>query len=159
MKTLSFNTNSWHWFIAHEMGNYVPTRHGSDLCAYTRRVILGSIKLIGFAVIVGFLVAAFGFLFWNVIFGIIFSIITHSWFFTDIGEGGVFVTGFFISVGLVYILGRIVIHSISRGVKAVSESAKDQIAKKPDSFAANAYNAWHDKFCAKLEFVDNEDDE
>lgn len=154
MKTLKFNTDSWHWYLASELGNYMPHRHGDDLCAYTRRVILGSIKMIGFLAVMGVLIAAVGFLFWNIVFGIIFSIMTHSWFFTDFGEGGLFVIAFFASLAGLFGLFKLIAYGLSRGVDA----AKSATIEKPDSFAFNAYNAWHDKFCAKLEFDYGEDD-
>lgn len=153
MKTLTFDTKSWHWYLAHEVGNYVPSRHGENLCAYSRRVLLGAIKVTGAAVVVGLLVAGIGYLFWNVVFGIIFSILMHTWFFTDEGMAVVVLTGVATVLALLYGLFRLAIHGLSNA----AEAAKAATIEKKDSFAANAYDAWHNKFCAKLEFDYGED--
>ena len=155
MKTLKFDTKSWHWYLASDVGNYRPSRHGENLCAYSRRVLLGAIKVLGASVIVAALVAVVGYLLWNVIFGIIFSIMLHTWMFTDEAMAVLILAGVG-TVAVLLITGfKLTSYALSRGAQA----ARAATIEKPDSFAANAYNAWHDKFCAKLEFVNHDGDE
>lgn len=154
MKTLKFDTKSWHWYLAHEVGNYVPSRHGENLCAYTRRVLLGAIKVAGAAAVVGVIVAGIGYLFWNLVFGIIFSILMHTWFFTDEGMAVVVLSGVATGLALLYGLFRLVM----RGLSNAAEAMKEATIEKKDSFAANAYDSWHNKFCARLEFDFGDED-
>ena len=155
MKTLTFNTDSWHWYLAHEMGDYDPMRHGDNLCAYTRRFLIGSMKMAGFLVLMSLLIAGNGYLFWNVLFGVIFSIMLHSWMFTVEGMTVLILGGAALGLAALYMVFRLVVRGISRGAEVVAANT----IEKQDSFAANAYNAWHDKFCAKLEFNEVEETE
>jgi hypothetical protein len=53
MKTLKFNKNSWHYFIATRLGPLSQWRDTTDFCAYVRAVLVGMIWALALVVIAG----------------------------------------------------------------------------------------------------------
>ncbi len=160
MKQLTFNNQSWHYKLA-KMAGYSPKstyideygdeyktgEHDTDICAYTRRVVLGSFMLAFLGMVTGIV----GFVFWHVVFGIIFSIIMGTWFFTEIGIAGLTMIVALSFVGL-WILGTIKYGEYKDKKRWTAQNST--LPVKPDNFVKHAYKSWKGKFCMQINFVD-----
>lgn len=145
---LKLNKNSWHYFLAHKLGNYeAPYVHtysngetvswgdSADLCTYSR-CVMGAILLLIIGIATVTLMSA---LFWSIVFGIYFSILTGMWIMNPIGEATLFV----LCVG-----------SATFSIYNFFGWLSDQKERESDGFVRHAYSAWKNKFCLKIDFED-----
>lgn len=133
MKTVVFKEESWHGWLADLGGNY---RKQTDICAYTRAVMWGVLKLIGAAIVVAVSAAALGdWLAWMTA-GLLYG-------FTMVGFlGGVvcFLVLVALCAAALILLG------------AGSVFAAERLGKRvTDSFPAEAYRSFKDKVCFRVE--------
>jgi ABC-type multidrug transport system permease subunit len=143
MKSLTFNKNSWHYLIASMVG-YAPYEYGNgherNICTYSKYVVGGIIVLL----VMGAGIAGFGFLFFQVFFGIVFSLIYGMWLMSATGEAALILTGFFGSIALLGLAWLAHKRRLER----------DRFHIRPDGFVKNAYKSWKEKFCLKIEFTE-----
>lgn len=144
MKAVNLNKNSWHYYIAQKLGSYRPqeyvndTRnHKTDICTYTSFVLKGFFLLF----VMGIAIAFVGFLFWNVLFGIIFSIIYGTIIFTDIA----------IAI-FMFLLAVIISATLFVGITMIKSKLENT---ESDGFIKTAYKSWKEKFCVKINFTNS----
>ena len=144
MKTLNFNKKSIHYRLANITGEFdVDEEH--DICSYSRHVMAG------FAA--SMLVLALGIFAWyllvSTVLGIIFSLIYGTMLFDLAG-----------AVGLGLITGCLVLLLMAFGKSRFMDYKRAKakmnrelgIPLKPDSFLANAYKGWKEKYCVRVTF-------
>jgi len=146
MKTLKFNKKSWHYKLAAVAG-YTPqsvwneeteewVEKGGDICSYS--VYVGKwFLLAAFCIMFIYSVIYFAIQF---LFGVVFSIMYMTMLFSNAGLFGFFIFSFFSALAIIVMI-------IDWTTKATQKTLK-----KPDSFISNAYRAWKDKFCVRIEF-------
>lgn len=140
MKTLTFNTNSWHYRFVTKMTNYTPTNSGSDICSYSRAFITALFYII----IQALLIAVIGYFLSHFLIGVVYSIMLGKWFFTFAGEVVALTLSFFsAAAGLISLIYLIV------GIVCKAKLAR---TNRSDGFVKNAYRAWKGKYCVKIEF-------
>lgn len=139
MKTLEFKTNTWHYFLA-TLGGRI--RDETDICYYTRSVILGA-----FGISVGIFIALF---LWHVavhtVLGAIFSVIYGVYMFSAWGQAGLTIFGIASASALVYLLFL--------ALAALKDRAKNKALVKNDNFLYHSYRSWKDKFCMRVVIKD-----
>jgi hypothetical protein len=141
MKSPTFYKNSWHYLIAHKIAGYSPYDDaGKNICTYTKYVIGGIIALS----VIGAGIAAAGFLFFNLIFGIIFSLIYGAWIMTPIAEATL-IMGTIIGT----FLALLKLFKMRRERLMSTENRNRQ-----DGFVKHAYKSWKEKFCLRIEFTE-----
>lgn len=139
MKSLEINTNSWHYKLATLVG-YRSWGQGSDICTYTRKVMLGILLIL--LITAAYTLATF--ILVDIVLGLIFSAIAGMWLMGQLGSVvllscamvGTFI-GMFVGMG----------YSIER-YNEYNRTAR------PDGFIKEAYKSWKDKYCLKLTFID-----
>lgn len=153
MKNLTFNKNSWHFWLATRIADYHPPHKfddddkfygdSGDICTYTKYV-LGAIVLSTICIILGIAITALiGTLLSHLMLGIIFSLITGTFFFTEIGVASLIVAFSWCLYGLIiWISNRKIIES----------------KNKSDGFIQHAFRSWKHKFCVQINFVDKSED-
>lgn len=134
MKTLIFNKNSWHYWLAREWANFSPyDEEEQNICAYTKYVLagLGKILFISALMVAAFVIPAI-----NLIYCIVI------WEFNVIAIA---------TIAMIIFIASSITVSICVGY---IRDGKFYIAykKKPDGFIKLAYKSWKDKFCCKIEF-------
>ena len=149
---LTFNKSSWHYKLA-MFGSFNDWRDDEhNICAYTRAFIKGCLQSLLIAV--GIAIA--GYAFWCAVFGIAFSLWYGVSLFNEAGIAGVAIIIFgLLLVAFIMVSQALAERSIRRRNEEYNNPKKPR-QKKPDSFIVNAYKAWSQKFCVKLEFVENE---
>lgn len=138
MKTLTFNRKSWHAKLAKVAG--YDFYHG-DVCSYTRHVLGGSL-LAAFLAAAAFVVS---FLAIHMLLGIAFSLWYGIFLFTDAGVFGLMIGSV---IGLITAA-----HYLNEKLK----ERRWETRNKPDGFVKNAYRGWKDKYCTKIEFRDEDE--
>lgn len=152
MKELVFNTDSWHYKFA-KWGGYNQNLHGSDICAYTRRVLLSF--FFAALIFLGIVVAAFAVV--DIVFGLIFSIIAGAWIMGEVGS--------FTLVVVSIIMVLVGCFCLSEYIKEKRCEARERRYNKnrnkvvEDSFLIHAYKSWKEKYCVKIKFVGKTEEE
>ncbi len=149
---LTFNRSSWHYKLA-EFGNFKDWKDSDqNICAYTRAFIKGCLQCL----LIGVGIALFGHIIWCGIFGVAFSL-WYGVFLMDelaIAGAGIIAVAAIITTGI-WVSGILADRKIRR-LNEEYHNPKPPATKKPDGFVVNAYKAWSQKFCIKLEFTGNE---
>jgi hypothetical protein len=148
MNAFKINRGSLHYRIAHNYGGYDKDEHRGDICAYTRRILLGMF-FIAVIIVAGALAAicvtdlfmALGF--------IIFS--TGSLQGPGIIALGV-VLAFLVTAAYIYAMDKW--SEKRRAARYHRREMEEAGTPLPDSFLSTAYKAWKDKYCMKIELVD-----
>jgi uncharacterized membrane protein YdbT with pleckstrin-like domain len=135
VKTLNFSKTSWHFCIATKLGGYVAHYDADDICTYSKHFMIGLVTM--FAIAMG--IAILGFLAWNFIFGVIFSLVYWTWLFNDLAYIVIFAI-----IGLIFTCLLI-------GGSWWIVYGEPMI--KQDSFVRNAYKSWKEKYCIKIDFT------
>ena len=139
MKSLTFNRNSWHYKIAYHIAGY-RSWHGSDICTYTRYV-MGALFVIFIGVALGLCVL---YVLFQTLIGIVFSLMTWTWMFTELGFLGLIVLSVLSMIfSVIYIKKKI--EDKNREVNRIP---------KPDGFVKNAYKSWKEKYCVRIKFTE-----
>lgn len=138
MKQLTLNKNSWHFLVATKMGGYNDRYDDSDICSYSRKIASGLLRL-GFC---GLLIAMIGFIMFHTLFGIWFSIMFGTFFFTSLGMVGV---GFIVLAVQIVVVSKVLGYLQNR-------STSTEYRNRPDGFIKHAYKSWKEKFCVQVEF-------
>lgn len=139
MKSLTFNKDSWHFLLAYNLAGYRPfdcatgDNDCGDICTYSKHVMSGLVIL----ALAGILIALIGFVVAHILFGIWFSIMLGTWFFSDLAMFAMLLTG------VLGILSAIIIFEES-----------STYHNRFDSFVTHAYKSWKEKFCVNINFVD-----
>lgn len=139
MKTLELKTGTWHYFLA-EIGGHNLSE--TDICYYTRSVILGALLVSVFVFI--------ALLMWQVtvhtVLGAIFSVIYGTYMFTPAGEAGLIIFGIISAIVFVYLLSLVLV--------ALKDRAKNKVIGKQDNFLYHSYRSWKDKYCMRVVIKD-----
>jgi flagellar biosynthesis protein FliQ len=146
MKTLEFKSNSWHYWLATNLSDFREWRD-TDICTYSRKVLMGFITLLILLAIVG----AFCYVFGDFIAWIVAMIVRDE-----------LISPFM--PAMVCTLVIVVLTFSYLGSKFVEYSAKllaeheDDFTfnafKSLDDFTFNAFKSFKDKYCAKVTFKD-----
>lgn len=145
MKTLIFDKNSWHYYFATKGSDFDPC-DGHNICEYIQYVLAGIIR----HTFVLLLLFALSYCAIHMILGIGFSIVYTTWLIDGAGFAGALLTFYLLAIiGVVYT--KEYIHD--RKWKRYEMMEKGSI-ERPDSFLVNAYKAWKNKYCVKIEFKD-----
>lgn len=139
MKTLKFNSSSWHYQIA-EFGNGMPLKT-TDICQYGRLFVIGILKVVPFMA----LFALISYFLVDLVIGLGFSVAYWQIMLSPVAQamGGVICLG--ILVTLIY-----------KAVFAFVDYLRyrnDIVSEKPDGFVKNAYKSWKHKYCVRIEIV------
>lgn len=144
MKELVFNVNSWHYKLAKWAG-YKVYDDQLEICAYTRRVVLGFL-LIGLIFVVTYIVAL---ALVEMLFGLFFSLLIGAWIVSTIGEITLIVVSTIIaSISLFWIMEK-----ASNKYFELKNRLREEKANKPDGFVEHAYKSWKEKYCARIKIV------
>lgn len=153
MKPLVFNKESWHYWLATEMGSFNKYRSDSNICEYTRTVLKGVVIACGVAAILLALT------YW--------ILITLVWWAVVIQYGFIWETGPMALSIVIILVGMVV--GVTNGIpwlyrrarRAVFErlSVGDHKKVKTDTFITKAYRSWKDKTCVRVTLIgDTESD-
>ena len=138
MKTLKFNSTSWHCQIA-EFGGFYATSN-VDLCHYVGAFIAGVIKAICLLALFG----GMAYLPVDLIIGTVFSLVYWEMLLSPMAMGLLFVIGIGLFAATLYFTtGLIVKYFINRSFEL----------DKPDGFIKNAYLGWKNKYCVRIEII------
>lgn len=140
MKSLTFNKNSLHYKLARLGG--VSQWDDTDICAYTRNVLMG---ILWSVVIVGLFTFASACLI-DLLFGIVFSIIYQTMLFTPMA----YATMMFI--GVLSVKGFICFCQYQHGKWKMEKRNAPQTPKVPDGFLKAAYKSHKEKYCVRVDF-------
>ena len=136
MKALKFSKNSWHYWLATFGDDY---RKLGDICSYTRAVIKGSML---FSLVVLLVIGA------TVIhanlFAWISSMIVYQTMFAPEILAGMGV-GLYLLIFVLLLIGAI---------NYLWNQYCECLDNQPDNFVAHAYHSFKDKFCVKVEIVE-----
>lgn len=140
MKTLEFNRNSWHFWLATRIANF-KTYNEDDLniCAYLRSVFAGGLVI----TLLGTLATLIASLIGSAVFhwvGVLLGLIHRKPNSMEIG-GSVFL----IMITVVYVIYLITTYFKNR---TYSE------ADAPPGFIKSAYRSWKDKTCVRVSFTE-----
>jgi len=156
MKALNFNKNSWHYRLVSKLklyeaphqqdiwGDgelYTVSGDSGDICTYSKRVLFAL-----FLVIVGIVFfATVSNIVIHTLLGIYFSVLVGQWFFTEVGNVGMILSG-----------AGVIFTGVYMAFKAFDHYNEKNLNKhkspKSDTFLSNAYRAWKDKFCVPINF-------
>lgn len=148
MKTLTFNTKSWHRWIA-DFGMDYGSRPRSNICEYTRSFLLGLFWLLVVVSVVcvftiGMISFAADFFAW-----LAWMAINLAWIPPWIGSVVVLaVFGIILTLLLLWGLKELYLYLAWRVRVKATQLAKEH----PDSFVVAASISIKDKWCAKLEW-------
>lgn len=146
MNTLKFSQNSWHYrFIKR-----YTTREDyqlSDICAYTRGFLVAAFyALLAFA---GITLLAFAGT--QVLVGIAFSLWNGLWIFSPVAEIAMAALA-----GVSLLFGSLFAYCWAENY--LDERRKERMIRgEPDGFVTNAYKSWKDKWCARVEIIEIEE--
>lgn len=143
MKTLKFNTDSWHYKFIFRFTDYDAYWNPDiDLCSYVR--LFFKAMFVAACVLVGVtLASAIGV---DIVLGIVFSLIHGMIIFSPLASIALCVIGIITCAILLMVTWEFVGRTISERRDARIER------NEPDGFVGNAYKSWKDKYCAKIEF-------
>ena len=142
MKTVKFNKDSWHYKLAEEVDSYYPSED-ADLCSYIRTVMKSIFIVALMATLVGALFTGMSILAVHAIFGVVYSIIYKTFMFTEPGV-----------VGLIFLAIATIVGSVKFATIYVSNMPSSPAKpEKPDGFISTAYGSWKHKYCARVEFI------
>jgi K+-sensing histidine kinase KdpD len=143
MKTLEFNANSWHYWLATKVASF--DHDDSNFCAYVRSVLFGAFMI---SILAGFASA--------VLFAIGLEIRAfYTCFFTPVctfgkNEQGIAI-GFAILFAVIGLIGLMVWHR--NRVERIRSEIYDGIRPEPQpGFISMAYKSIKEKTCFRVEF-------
>ena len=134
---LTFNTDSLHYKLA-LLGGLNKYDGYSNICKYTRQVLLGVLATLFGALIVAFM----GTVVFNMIFGIIFSIIYGTIILTEAAIAG-----------FIVLVAGAIWFSIWTLLNYNENRERSNKPKKPDGFVKHAYKSWKEQYCVNIEFT------
>ncbi len=139
---LTFNRNSWHYWIATKWGDLYVAEQRSDICYYLRQVVLGIFKMI----FSGLAATLFGTMMLSGLFhfiGVLLGLIHRP-------AVGYEVAGIAMVGAIVAIVGIAWLRD-----KYLNWKVKQYgTGPKAPSFIKTAYRSWKDKVCTLIEFKD-----
>lgn len=142
MKTLKFNSKSWHYFLATRIGDFDDD---GDFCAYVRSVICGILGLLFVAAAAAFVLYSLG----REVYA------AYTCWFTPVCTYGKFeqavVTGVAIMAGVVGFIFAL-IWNINRRQRIRTEIYLGHRPAPQPSFVKLAYKSIKEKTCFKVEF-------
>lgn len=142
MKTLKFNSKSWHYFLATKIGDF---EDDGDFCAYVRSVIWGILGLL-------FLAAASAFVLYSLGREVYAA---YTCWFTSVCTYGKFeqavVTGVSIMAAVVGFIFALIWNS-NRRMRIRNEIYSGKRAAPEPGFVKIAYKSIKEKTCFKVEF-------
>jgi len=157
MKNLKFNTNSWHYRLAHWGNGYVD----NNICDYSKQVLMGLLKLFTVMLMIFVITAAASKIIVEMVLGVWFSVLTGTDMFSHTGAVSwlivfsVLVSGIFMLVCSK--LGDILHDRALMRRREIYEHKNDPKPVKKDSFIVAAYKSFKDKYCIQIQFeVENE---
>lgn len=146
MKTLKLKKGSWHYRLAGITAN-LEIFNEPDICSYTRSVLAGILVIL----LLGMLIAFAGFFLSHMILGAIFASIYGVWILTDIAVIGYIAASL---LATVFAIEQIIKFSERRSRRRRNMP----VETKPDGFVKHAYKSWKNRFCVKVTFKEEHDD-
>lgn len=152
MKPFVFSRDSWHYWLAKDVGNFRSYRTESNICEYTRAVLKGAMIVIAVAA------SALAMLYWITI--------TLVWWVVVLQHGFFEATGPIVLSLVVGIFGSAIL--IMEGLPWLFKKARRKLydarggshrAVKTDTFITKAYRSWKDKTCVKVTLIGDTSDE
>lgn len=142
MQTKKFSSSSWHCELAVLAGHHV--HHSTNICEYSRRVVLGALIALVMIVIMGGLSLLAINMTGAMIYGILASLIFWENYMSDLAILG----------AIIYtILGSwFTVKMISTGKWKLFPKSKDSPPKEP-GFIKQAYRSYKGKYCYQVETV------
>jgi hypothetical protein len=143
MKTLKFNSNSWHYWLATKIGDFYP--EGGDFCSYIRHVILGALVSL-------FMVAGASFVLYSLGREVYAA---YTCWFTSVCTYGKFERA--VTTGVAILIGGVgaavlMIWNSNRRMQIRIEIANGVRPEPQDSFVKTAYKSIKEKTCFRVEF-------
>jgi ABC-type Na+ efflux pump permease subunit len=131
MNELKINKDSWHYWLAHNLGRYAPWSDSKDICTYLRHVLGGAILFL-------FVVLLMSLLSFMVVDGLVWvAACLVSWMFIDPGLGGAF----------------LIIIATGGGICGLWTLAAFGAKKSVEpQFVKEAWRNFHDKTCIRIKF-------
>jgi len=145
---MKINRDVWHYRLANLTGDY-RWEDNTDICVYTRKIILNLILAILGALIVVVLGIGVLMITADMIAWLVASIATMS--FLPFGEGA---AGFVLVTSCLFL-----VFGLPYGWNKFSNTASKITTSVVDiPFVQTAYDAWKNKFCIKIEFESEDED-
>lgn len=145
MKTLTFNSKSWHYWLATTIGDYSPNRTNKDFCAYTRSVIFGAGVVLILSAIALFLLYSTG----REVYALYTCLFTKVCTFNKFEQ--MFATGVVIVAGVAGLMALFVWNENRKLAIRIAISNGTRPEPKP-GFLKTAYKSLKEKTCFKVEF-------
>lgn len=145
MKTLKFNQNSWHYWLATKIGDFDTYGGAGDFCSYVRNVIWGALALLFASAAASFVLYSLG----RELYA------AYTCWFTPVCTYGKFeravTTGVAILIGVVG-AAVLMIWDGNRRMQIRIEIATGKRPEPQDGFVKAAYKSIKEKTCFKVEF-------
>lgn len=150
MTPITIDKKSFHYKLAHGVG-YREWHDSNDICSYSRHVVLGGLVGLFVLTMITLLTIFVSYLLVSMGLTLYFAIFHGVLIPDDFALAGFMLLTF----AALYLLAIWGYKLISRGYNKVTNI----IETKEDTFVSNAYRAYKDKFCVKLQFISEESDE
>lgn len=148
MKPFVFNKDSWHYWLANEVGNFKGHIEETDICTYTRAVINGAFwATVAAAVMCGLV-------YWITITLVWWVVILQHGFFEAVGP--VVLTAILVIFGGSALVAEGVpwlFRKIRRAVYDSQSGRREKVKVKTDNFVAQAYRSWKEKTCVRVTLI------
>jgi hypothetical protein len=156
MKPLVFKLNSWHYWLAADVGNFSKYKTNSNICEYARAVLKGAMIV---AVVTALLAALAYWITITVVFWVV--VIQYGALFDAPGPMilsaivGIFGIAAFIAEGIPWMFRK-----ARRAVYDMRHGSGYQERVKIDNFITKAYRSWKEQTCVCVTLIgdDTSDD-
>ncbi len=149
MKTLKLNAKSWHYKLANEFGGLDGYATSTDMCTYARNVSVGALLLAFLCTICVFITVFVSYLLVETVLSIAFGIVYGFIMFTPAGfVGSILCVAAIIGTTFIYLIKK---------YKDAKYAKRHDPKVEPDNFIYNAYKGWKEKYCAKIEIINNDE--
>lgn len=152
MKPFVFSKDSWHYWLAKEVGNFNEYIENTDVCTYTRAVINGAFwAMVAVAIICALTYWVTITLVWWVV------IIQHGFF---EASGPLVLSAILVIFGFSGAVGNGVPWLFRKARRKLYDSRKgSREVVKTDTFITQAYRSWTEKTCVRVTLVENTSNE
>ena len=153
MKPFVFNKDSWHYWLATDVGNFSKYRDDSNICEYTRAVIKGAMNVTLIAAV------ALALVYWITITIVWWVVILQYGFFEATGPIVLSATTGILTVAILIMEG--IPWAYRKGKRVVYDMRHKDGYRAPvkvDNFLTRAYRSWKEKTCVRVTLVGTPED-
>ena len=148
MKPLVFKLNSWHYWLAADVGNFSKYKTSSNICEYTRAVLKGAMIV---AVVTALLAAL---AYWATITVVFWVVVIQYGFFEATGPVALTAIIAIVSVAVLIAEGiPWVFRKARRAVYDMRHTSGYQERANIDNFITKAYRSWKEKTCVRVTLI------